>query len=399
MNEPVSALLNYKYERPRHGFRGATDYRLGGKSYRIAAWNHPSSLANIILNWIQHTFFFGVYIVAPMGHGKTKLSQSIAHHIHTKEPRFSIRWASGYEFTHQQEFFESLPKIPTVIIFDDVSGELKQLTDKQIESNFSSLTRIRWILDPVAGKIPVVCIVVGHYSKNLEKEFRAQLGMSIFAAFGNEEMTNIDTIAPKGSDAFKTLIKFGKIYTEMFEKHQFDLHIGNGEKITYYTDKPFRACAAISKTKGRIILYSEQDVCDKCVKTEYQRLVDSQMVFDKIVAAYGNQGKLALKIYMQKHGYSLALHPTVASALDHIEQDLAPVFAWDNNQMVDIIWKDAKKAKPKQTYHKRKLNDKIVKDLAEKSILTKKPTNTIINPTEEPTNLSMELNEQFLTNA
>lgn len=385
-----SSSLEILQHKPPQGtkpnFLGTTTYKIGNNKYEVAAWNHPATLAITILNWIQHTFFYGVYIVAPMGHGKTTIAQSLCHFIHLKDPRFKITWAGGFEFTHQEQFFKSLSKEPQVIIFDDISGDLKQLTDKEIEANFSSLTRIRWILDPETGKIPVICIVVGHYSKNLEKEFRAQLGMSIYAAFGNEEMTNIDTIAQKGTDAYKTLIAFGQLYSDMFEKHEFNLYTKN-QKLTYKTDKPFRALAAISKTKGRIVLYSDKDVCDKCVKKVYHRLVPSRLVFDKIVSAYGNQGKLALKIFEDIRGFASGLHPTVASALDFIKQDLASIYDWNDNEMIDIIWQDAKKARPKRVYHKRTLNNKIINELSKDAVITYKTINPVENLKEiEPVN-------------
>src|SRR5690242_3881779 len=109
----------YQPDKVKTEYKGSTVYTVKGKKYQCPAWNHPASLAIQILNWIQHTIFYGVYIVAPMGHGKTTIAQTLVHFLHLKDPRFRVVWAGAHEFTHQKAFFESLPKkIPHIIVFD-----------------------------------------------------------------------------------------------------------------------------------------------------------------------------------------------------------------------------------------------------------------------------------------
>lgn len=372
-NESYRQITKFVYKNSSQGFRGETTYTVGGKDYRVAPWNHPATLANKILKWVKHTYFVGVMIVAPMGHGKTTIAQCVAHFTHTRDEQFDVRWAGSHEFRHQELFFSSLPKKPHIIVFDDISSALKELTDKQMEANFNSLTRVRWIMDPELGRIPVIVIVAFHYSKNLEKEFRAQMGMTIFAAFGNEEKTNIDSIAPHGSRAYYTLKNFGDIYDKMFDNEVIELNTSNGKMIKYETDKPFRACAYISNTKGNIILYSDKDVCPKCVKKKLRKTVPAKLVYDEVFTAHGKHGIMAFRHALHQRGYGIAIHPREATAFEFIDQKILPIYTFDQEEMINLIYSEAHKKVPQRIYRKRRQEDEIVNRLEKESVITEEP--------------------------
>lgn len=382
-NESYKQVTDFVYRGRSGNFQGETNYKIDGKDYQVAPWNHPATLAKKILKWVFHTFFFGCMIVAPMGHGKTSIAQALAHFLHTMDPTFAIKWAGAHEFRHQEIFFASLPKQPTIVIFDDISSALKELTDKQLEANFNSLTRVRWILDPELGRIPVIVIVIFHYSKNLEKEFRAQMGMTIFAAFGNEEKTNIDSIAPHNSKAYYTLKQFGEVYDKMFDEDKIEIVQANGKMQTLITDQPFRACAAITNTKGNIILYSDKSVCQICVKKKFRKTVPAKMVYDEVFNAHGKHGIMAFRHALFQRGYGLAIHPREATAFEFITQKILSVYSFDPEEMINLIYGEAHKKVPQRTYRKRKQEDDIVNKLEKVAIVTEEPVNVIINPKEE----------------
>lgn len=378
-NESYNQIATYVYKNRNDNFQGQTTYKVGDKEYKVSPWNHPATLANKILKWVKHTFFVGIMIVAPMGHGKTTIAQCVTHFTHSKDETFEVRWAGSHEFRHQEIFFASLPKKPHIIIFDDISSALKELTDKQMEANFNSLTRVRWIMDPELGRIPVIVIVAFHYSKNLEKEFRAQMGMTIFAAFGNEEKTNIDSIAPHGSRAYYTLKNFGDIYDKMFDNEVIELLSSNGKPVRYETDKPFRACAYISNTKGNIILYSDKDVCSKCVKKKLRKTVPAKLVYDEVFKAHGKHGLQAFKHALYQRGFGMAIHPREATAFEFIDQKIFPVFTFDQHEMINLIYSEAHKKPPQRTYRKRKQEDEIINRFEEQSVISIEP----VKPVEE----------------
>lgn len=372
-NESYDSISKFVYRGPTPKYQGETSYTIGEKSYEISPWNHPSTLANKILKWVFHTYFFGCMIVAPMGHGKTSIGQAIAHFIHLKDPRFEVRWAGSHEFRHQEVFFASLPKKPQIVIFDDISSALKELSEKELEANFNSLTRVRWILDPELGRIPVIVIVIFHYSKNLEKEFRAQMGMTIFAAFGNEEKTNLDTIAPRNSRAWFTLKQFSEVYDKMFDEDTIEIIQPNGKPKRWITDEPFRACAAITNTKGNIILYSDKSVCNLCVKKRFRKLVPARLIYDLIFKAHGKHGISALKHSLHQRGYGLAIHPREATATDFISQKILTQYDFDGDDLIKLIYAEAHKKVPTRTYRKRKQETEILNELDSNAVITQEP--------------------------
>lgn len=402
-NESFRTITDFKYSGPRSSYQGQTNYKVDGKDYSVAPWNHPATLAKKILKWVFHTYFFGCMIVAPMGHGKTSIAQAIAHFIHTMDPSFDVKWAGSHEFRNQEMFFGGLPKKPHIIIFDDISSALKELTEKQLEANFNSLTRVRWIVDPELGKVPIIIIVIFHYSKNLEKEFRAQMGMTVFAAFGNEEKTNLDSIAPHGSKAYFTLKQYGEIYDKMFDEDTINIIGGNGKVKKWITDQPFRACAAITNTKGNIILYSDRSVCEICVKKKLHKAVSVEMVYDLIFNAYGKAGIMALRHTLFQRGYGLAISKDEASASDFIQQRVLPIYNFDGHEMIELIYAKVNKKPPQRTYRKRKQENEILNQLDSKAVITETPvesskleetipeTKEVINDSQEDIEASEEL--------
>src|SRR3972149_3853011 len=118
-NLKLEQVTLYKPQHEKHRSSSIVNYY----GVDIEPWNHPASIANRILNYIQHTYNFGCQFIAPMGHGKTTAM---------------------------------------IIIVDDITGALKQMTDKEIEANFETLTKIRWIIDPATGKTPTIIFVAYH---------------------------------------------------------------------------------------------------------------------------------------------------------------------------------------------------------------------------------------------
>lgn len=363
-------LQVFKGSNFKTGYRGPTTY-MGNE---VAPWNHPTSIANIALNTVKHTYMFGIQILAPPGHGKSTLAAVVSHHVHQEDPNYDVLWAGGYEFTHQEEFFKGLAKRPHVIIFDDITGVLKQMSGKEVEANFEALTKVRWYLDPATGKIPVIIITTSHYSKNLEKQIRAQLGMTIFCGFGIEEQSNIDTFTKKGSRAYSTLEQYGRISDVMFNQHEFILPLASGKKITYKTDNPFRCACRLSYSDAQMILFSDKDMCEKCSKHQYKKYLDPHLVFEKIktfipTLRYSIQWSEALKHALVKRGVISILDPNAAAIMDFIEHDLLTTYTTDLDKLAEIYWIEFKKKKmPKKVYHRKKQASQVMADLEKHAV-------------------------------
>lgn len=303
-----------------------------------------------------------------MGQGKTTAATVVAHHIHMKRPEFLVTWGDDQDFMDLKGFFSRQPKQPSVFIFDDITGALKQMGEKELQANFNILTKVRWEMDPAKGKIPTVILTTSHYSKNMEKEFRAVLGMSCFCDFGNEERTNIDTIAPKQTLARYCVEKFSKIADTMFSDHEFYLRTPYGTKLRYETDNPLRPFVAVTGQRGYITVFSEDDTCNLCAKKKKAKYVEPAKLIEIIRNAYGASGFKALKLAMWRRGYYLALGRDVAPASDFIESKVLPNITTDFPKLLEEIYKTSKKKMPQRMYRHRNLEKETLQDLNDNSI-------------------------------
>lgn len=330
----------------------------------VSPINHPAALANYILNVVEHTKMAGCNFIGAMGWGKSTSATVISHHIHLKRPEFNVVWGEAEDFMNINEFLNSLPKCqPVIINFDDITGAWKQMSDKDMEANFNTLTKIRWIIDP-KGETPVIVFTTSHYSRSLEKQLRAVLGITAVCSFGNEERTNSDLLAPKGTLARFCLERFARIAVKMFSDHEFYLKTPYQTKIRYETDKPLRPFCALVGTEGYIITYSKEDCCNVCSKPKTKsRFVEPEKIYEIIKKAYGKVGVQALKLALWKRGHYAALGKDLAPANNFIEKKVFPNLSTDFAELVNVIYRQAKKKPPTRLYHKRKLEDETLVEL------------------------------------
>jgi hypothetical protein len=341
----------------------------------VEAWNHPKSIANYILNIVKHTHSFGCQFIGPMGFGKSSMARCISHWIHTIDNRYLVIWAEAHDFQHLKRFLLTLPKEPMVIIFDDLTGALKQMGEKEIQKNFEDLTKIRWIIDQEKGEIPTVVMANYHYSKNMEKEFRAVLGMTVFLSFGSEEHTNIDTILPKKTIGRQNLEHFSKISDRMFTQNQFQLLHSNGQVITYKTDKPCRAACAVMGKESRIILSAKDDCCKKCSKTKTKKYADPNKVIEVVMRAYSSFGKKAIKMALYKRGFTDVFSSRLKAATDYVENEIFTKYDVRLDALAETLMASDKEEH--RAYRKRKLEREGIDEIdqtAEKVIIEDKPT-------------------------
>ncbi len=336
------------------GFPLTTKYNVDGKEYDIPLWSSPGAVANRILKTIEHTKYIGIQIIAPAGHGKTTLAKVLAHRIHTKDERFQIILAGATEFKRLKYFIRSIPKLPTVVIFDDLSGAFSGMNEEEIDENFEAMTKVRWTLDPAKGDIPFIPILTYHYSKSVEKKFRAQNSISLFCAFTNEEKTNLDHIAPKKTLGRRVMMLFDKMYSQMFTTDKFTVRLQSGKIMVYETSKPFRPCAMVANNMGSIILYSHKDICPKCdVNIKRKRLPPMEIV-ERVRNTYGMFGLQQLRQACADRGVANAINPKAYLARRYIEEKILDVYDVECEELVAAVYKNMKYQRPKKMYRKRK---------------------------------------------
>lgn len=350
--------------------KGSKNYKWQGpvkyQGVDIHPSHHPGSLINTILNTNKFTQMTGVAVIAPPGHGKTTMAECLIHHIHEKKPEFLVKWAGAYEFQHQKQFYNSLPKKPHVIVFDDITGALEQMSDKDVGACFEALTTVRHILG--LGN-PVIIFALFHYSKKLEKAFRAQFGYKVFLGLGDEEKTNLDQMVEKNSNSFKKLKMFAKIYQTMFETGKFVLNINQSQKTTFTTDKPLRCACAVTLTKAHFLVYAKQN-CLKCAKYKVEKKVSHMQILEEVRGHYGQAGLQALRLELYHKGYYDAVPNSLGLAWDFVRRVLEK-YTTEYTALKDELFKISKQKKRNRLYRKRKEEDEMFSHFEENATETK----------------------------
>ena len=274
---------------------------------KIAMNYHPTHYVKTMLNILHKTHFAGLGVIAPPGHGKTSMVQTLLHHIHTYEPGpkeppkldFNIVWAGAKEFKNQKKFYEKLPKKNTIIVFDDVSGAAKELGEKGASEAFASLTKILHTLGKSNHAI-VICLF--HYSKSIPKDFRAQFMHKYWLVMSDEEKTNLKHMFDKGSRSYETMIKYARLYQQMMEWNGFDLKISKHQKEHYTTDKPFRVAGVSTESWASVMLYGLEK-CHICMPPSKTKNVSIPVLFQEIYKAYGSDAIKMMQYKLYEQGY------------------------------------------------------------------------------------------------
>ena len=271
---------------------------------------------------------------------------------------------------------KTLERVPTIYIFDDISGAFKQMTDAQIDKNFNTLTKVRWVLDPLKGEKPFVPILTYHYSKDYEKKFRAQNTMTVFCDWGMEEKTNIDTIATKGTGARLAIDAFEGVMDTQFDHHYFALTGSNGQSQKYMTDDPLRCACVISNRIGALVVSRKDDVCPKCDVRIQREKKDEDVIVQEVYETYRHYGMKELLRECANQGVTNALNGEEWNAKCFCEERIFPHYDFDPEKLQAAVYRKLKKKPPKRSYRKRKIQEITAAKIAETESLPSSESST-----------------------
>lgn len=338
------------------------------QGHEICALHSPNRFIRTMLKTNSRTGYTGIAVIAPPGHGKTTMGQMLIHLLHEYKPdhrdnvivpRFRVEWAGSWEFTHQMEFYQQLPKQPTIIVYDDISGALEQMSDTQVNECFEALTTVRHVLGE-QNNVIIFCLF--HYTKILQKDFRAQLQYKIYLGMGDEEQTNIRHSYDKNSKAYKKLMNFARVYQAQMEGDGFWLKYPSGRKYYNVTDKPFRAACVVTLSWTEYFLFTKTG-CQHCLKQKLSKKVSAEEMFEIATSQYGKWATQALRYKLYQMGYPIALGRELFHALHFVDRVFKD-FTTDWKTLEELILKRASKSRKQKRFNvPHKQEDKLYRKI------------------------------------
>lgn len=175
--------------------------------------------------------YTGILLIGKSGSGKTTLTQTLVHRLHQLYG-YRVAWFEKKDIQNFVQIVKKMPKVPTIIVFQDASYALNGLGDDEINEIASQLTFIR---HNTASRIIVMIQI--HYSKAIEKFFR-DTDITICTSITDNERTNIKALF--GEHNSSKVDHFIRQYHDQKFKKRFKVKTTgwNDAGYTYHTNDP-----------------------------------------------------------------------------------------------------------------------------------------------------------------
>jgi hypothetical protein len=291
----------------------------------------------------------------------------VAHWIHTLGSEefgidFHTNWMPPGSLENIEETFKTMPKRPTILLFDDVSDELEGLPRHRRKQVFKALTTVRHDV-----KAPVVVGSAIHYSKALDKDLR-NVNYVILTSISDEEFQNINQLW--GFKADKKLNQFQRKFETMFEEDYFELDDDNGVTLKYDTNKPLRVCLAKRIRKVNFLVYAGVH-CGLCEQNQqYKEPISAREFYDIFRRSYGTRANNLLMHWLFAHGNPEAFTPDMRAGWNNLTK-LFSQKRVDKDDLVKILHEERgapykKMGRPKKKH--KEFVDEIFKTIDIKEI-------------------------------
>ena len=262
------------------------------KSIPLLQHHSVATTADAIIQHNTNNGFTGVNFIGESGTGKSTVMNTLIHRIHQKQ-EYAVHWFSDYDMTRLVEILDGLPKVPTILVFDDATDSFHNLRDSEIKKIAKKLTRVRHDV-----QAPVIMFIAFHYSRALEKIFR-NVSIKIMTSISDEEFVNYAQLF-RSTEGYK-LKQFERIYyNQTFHStFSFSLSQWTGQKLVYKTNDPFRCALIAGVGKLRYMLYPAES-CNKCASDAHRtktNIIKSNELFEKLQNVYSDS--LILQVLRQ----------------------------------------------------------------------------------------------------
>ena len=231
--------------------------------------NH-SFLATIkeIINFSAEIDVCRIGLIGDMHSGKSTLSQSIAHAIHThaKIP-YKIKILYKEDLLNFGQTLVSLEPVNYILIFDDVSFLGADANKKQIEMVKSAITTIRHL--DGGRDVKVIVMMNYHYTLGLDKYLRSS-DFKYVTTVSSSENENMEKMF--GAKYGQKIKDFKAWRHQAVTKGKWSMKIGSKEMFTYQYRNPFIPILFWNEESLRFIVTPtrqfQDEICSKCTEAE-----------------------------------------------------------------------------------------------------------------------------------
>lgn len=201
-----------------------------------------------------------VNIIGTPSTGKTVLSETVAHLVHTlADIPYTIKKFTRDDLLDLENTVKSLQPTNHVLIFDDVSFLSATAGKRQIDQIQKTLTEIRHL--PGGKDVKIIAIFNFHYNMAISKYMR-QSEFFFYTNIGSSELENTQKLV--GVHNTQRILEFRKIYQQALTQNKYTFNLGkDGKKrFTYHYRIPFAPALFWNNDTLRFVVFPKREWVD-----------------------------------------------------------------------------------------------------------------------------------------
>lgn len=247
-------------------------------------------------------------IIGNPGTGKSELSRSIAHLLHTmSDVPYAVKILDRESLLNFEATIKSLTPNNWILIFDDVSYLGASASKQQIEILKKVMTEIRHM---GGTDVRIISIYNVHYSYALSKGLRNS-AFTFFTSVASNETENM--IKTLGVQNTQKITEFKRITQQALLKKKFAIPLGKKKFFIYNYRAPFAPSLFYNGMSLRTIVFPKREAIDKlcgiCVSSQSVELKDGLNLEDfakQMKSKFGEQiGRNAVRIVLSQAGINV----------------------------------------------------------------------------------------------
>lgn len=263
-----------------------------GKLYPLLQRHSVNVLADKVLHGLEANQYQNLVVCGKSGSGKTTFVTNLLHNMVCKrEKQWLIKWHKRDDIHNLDKIIKELPKgVPTILILDDVSYELDEISPVRRKEIFKTMTTIRHEV-----KSQILVIFITHYSRSLQKYLRSDADFTVLLSLSSSELNNWTDIF--GQQAKWKLGVFQKQYARSLSHGSFICNFEQGN-YTYGTNKPFRISLVNEYGVDLHSCLFTNESCQRCSLTQTAReAIEPKQFLEEYQRAYRNCYRQVLQYY------------------------------------------------------------------------------------------------------